>query len=242
MVVELAFFAPEHLRALERRVFVPHVGPLFHERNRMMFTRIIWAIAFGVLSVPLSGVAQERPIAEKADATSPLEKGQKIPEAKLMGIDDQPVTLSSLHETKPLVIIFFRGSWCPICTRHTKELIKAYPQIQEKGYQMVGISPDSVENSKTNIDENSIPFPIYSDSGLQAIRGFGLAFRVDDTTLNKYKGFGIDLEKASGRNHHALPIPAIYVVNTEGVVTFAYSNPDYRQRLDAKELLDAISQ
>jgi hypothetical protein len=73
-----------------------------------------------------------------------------------------------------------------------------------------------------------------------ASSAFGLTFRVDDQTVVKYKGFGIDLEKASGAQHHALPIPAIYVVNQEGRIVFAHSNPDYRERLDPNKLLVAL--
>jgi len=177
------------------------------------------------------------PIAGQATATKPLEKGQKAPEAKLKDLNGSDVSLESLYKQKPLVIVFFRGGWCPICTRHTQQLIRVYPQLKEAGFEMVGISPDSVVGSNANVKKSSIPFPIYSDSSVQVARQFGLAFTVDNETVEKYKGFGIDLEKASGQSHHALPIPAIYIVNQEGVITFAHSNPDYRQRLDAKKLV-----
>jgi peroxiredoxin len=171
-----------------------------------------------------------------------LEKGQKVPEVTLKGLDGKDVSLASLHQDKPLVIVFFRGGWCPICTKHTQQLINVYPELMAKGFEMIGVSPDSVESTQANIDKSSIPFPLYSDSELNATTSFGLAFKVDDATVTKYKGFGIDLEKASGQTHHALPIPAIYVASKDGVVTFAHSNPDYRQRLNSSDLLKAISQ
>ncbi len=194
-----------------------------------------------VLSLPAEAIAQERPIADEPTATKPLEKGQSVPEVTLKGLDGKDVSLASLHQEKPLVIVFFRGGWCPFCTKHTQQLIKVYPELKEKGFEMIGVSPDSVESTKANVDKNSIAFPLYSDSKLNATTSFGLAFKVDDATVTKYKGFGIDLEKASGQTHHALPIPAIYVISQDGVVTFAHSNPDYRQRLDAGELLKEIS-
>lgn len=159
----------------------------------------------------------------------------------LKGLDGKDVSLASLHQAKPLVIVFFRGGWCPLCTKHTQQLIKVYPELQEKGFEMICVSPDSVESTKANIDKTSIPFPLYSNSELNATSGFGLAFKVDNATLTKYKVFGIDLEKASGQSHHAPPIPAIYAVSKDGVITFAHSNPDYRQRLHAKDLLKEIS-
>jgi peroxiredoxin len=206
----------------------------------MIFKTFV-VFAFCILTHSPAASAQERPIAAEPTATKPLEKGQRAPDAVLRSLDGKEVSLASLHKEKPLVVVFFRGSWCPICTKHTQQLIKVYPELKEKGYEMIGISPDSVESTKANSDKGSIPFALYSDSELNATRGFGLAFKVDDATFTKYKGFGIDLEKASGQNHHALPIPAIYVVSKDGVVTLAHSNPDYRQRLEAKDLLKEIS-
>lgn len=206
-----------------------------------MINRLLIAALLSSFVILPGASAQERPIAAEPTATKPLEKGQKIPEVTLKGLDGKDVSLASLHQEKPLVIVFFRGGWCPICTKHTQQLIKVYPELKEKGFEMIGVSPDSVESTKANVDKSSIPFSLYSDSELNATSGFGLAFKVDDATVTKYKGFGIDLEKASGQTHHALPIPAIYVVSKEGVVTFAHSNPDYRQRLDAKDLLKEIS-
>lgn len=206
-----------------------------------MITRLLMTALLSLFFMLPGASAQERSIAAEPTATKPLEKGQKVPEVTLKGLDGKDVSLASLHQEKSLVIVFFRGGWCPICTKHTQQLIKVYPELKEKGFEMIGVSPDSVESTKANVDKSSIPFSLYSDSELNATSGFGLAFKVDDATVTKYKGFGIDLEKASGQTHHALPIPAIYVVSKEGVVTFAHSNPDYRQRLDAKDLLKEIS-
>jgi len=206
-----------------------------------MMLRSFVAFAFCTLTLLHTVSAQERPIAAEPTATKPLETGQRVPEVTLKGLDGKNVSLASLHQDKPLVIVFFRGGWCPICTKHTQQLIKVYPELKEKGFEMIGVSPDSVESTRANIDKSSIPFPLYSDSELNATTGFGLAFKVDDATVTKYKGFGIDLERASGKTHHALPIPAIYVVGKDGAVTFAHSNSDYRQRFDAKDLLKEIS-
>jgi peroxiredoxin len=184
--------------------------------------------------------AQEPTIASDANATQPLQVGATVPDVELTGLDGKARMLSSLYRNKPIVLVFFRGGWCPICTRHTQELIKVYPEIQNLGAEMIGVSPDNLANSESNHNKNSVPFPFYSDSQVVAGSAFGLTFRVDDQTLVKYKGFGIDLEKASGYPHHALPIPAIFIVNQEGRVVFSHSNPDYRERLDPKKLLVAL--
>ena len=67
---------------------------------------------------------------------------------------------------------------------------------------------------------------------------FGLAFRVDEALVDRYKTeYGIDLEAASGRTHHELPVPAAYIVDTSGKIRSDYVNPDYKVRIDPQKLL-----
>ncbi|MBL8819392.1 MAG: AhpC/TSA family protein [Planctomyces sp.] len=197
-------------------------------------------LAIVVLGTSSLVTADENPIAAAPEKTAPLKVGGKVPELRLKNASGDEVSLASLHEKQPVVLVFFRGGWCPICSRHTAELIKAYPEIEELGAEMIGISPDSVESSQANVEKNKIGFPILSDADVSAATAFGLAFKVDDATVTKYKGFGIDLEKASGQPHHALPIPAVYIVDKTGTIVFAHSNPDYRQRLDAKTIVEEL--
>lgn len=49
----------------------------------------------------------------------------------------------------------------------------------------------------------------------------------------------IDLEAASGRTHHLLPHPAVFVADTGGTIRFAHVNPDYKVRLEPKSILEA---
>lgn len=204
-----------------------------------MMNNILVAFAATVCLAPLA-VAADTVIAKDANETKAIEAGATIPDVTLKNVDGEAVQIASLYKKGPLVLVFFRGGWCPICTRHTGALIKAHPQIKELGAELVGISPDNMESSQANVAKNSIPFPILSDSDVAAAKAFGLAFRVDDETLKKYKGFGIDLEKASGQQHHALPVPAVFIVDKTGKIAFAHSDPDYRQRLDTERIVSEL--
>lgn len=208
-------------------------------------TMCIYRATIGVCLVSCllatTGIGQDSIVATTPDSTKPLQVGSSIPDVAVNDATGSTVSLKSLHQDRPVVLVFFRGGWCPICTKHTQELIKIYPQIKELGADLVGISPDSPKSSTDNATKNSIAFPILSDADVTAARAFGLAFTVDDQTIAKYKGFGIDLEKASGRDHHALPIPAVYIVDKAGKVVFAHSNPDYRQRLDTKTIIAEVA-
>jgi len=164
--------------------------------------------------------------------TKPLRIGDRMPDVTVADADGTPVSLQSLHQDGPVVLVFFRGSWCPFCIKHTQDLIRAYPAIQQAGAKLIGISPDSQTNSAANVSSNSIAFPILADHKIEVASEFGLAYQVDDDTARKYSRLGIDLQQASGESHQALPVPAVYIVNQAGEIVFAHSHPNYRQRLN----------
>jgi peroxiredoxin len=199
-----------------------------------------WLSFLMVAVLSATAPAEERPLAASAKDAMPLHVGDVLPDVSINDAAGKPVKLRSLQTDGPVVIVFFRGSWCPICTKHFRDLIKAHPEVVKLGAKMVAISPDTAENTTANATKLKTPFPLYSDSDVAAAKAFGLAFKVDDGTVAKYKGFGIDLEKASGRDHHALPVPAVYIVDQSGKITFAHSNPDYSKRLDMESILTAL--
>jgi peroxiredoxin len=202
-----------------------------------MFRSSLFLSLVAFVSAMTMASGAERPIARTAEATRPVEQGAPMPDAVVRDADGNETTLKTLTAGKRTVLVFFRGGWCPICTRHTGQLIQAYPQIRAKGAQLLAISPDSPESTASNQAKNAIPFPVYSDSDLTAAQAFGLAFQVDEATVAKYQGYGIDLARASGRGHHALPNPSVNIVDQSGKIGFAHSDPDYQQRLDPALIL-----
>lgn len=195
-----------------------------------------------IVAIPQSAHAKLPGVASSAEATNPLKAGQKLPDVSVKNEDGKSVPLSTYHQDSPLVIVFYRGSWCPICTRHFQELLQSYPEIKKLGASVIAISPDTVENSAANAKQLDLPFPLLSDSDLTAARKFGIAFKVDDATLTKYQGYGINLKKASGQDHESLPVPAVYIVDQSGKVVFAHSNPNYRERLESNRIVEELKQ
>jgi len=73
---------------------------------------------------------------------------------------------------------------------------------------------------------------VLSDSKLEATRAFGIGFRVDADTVERYLGYGVDLDAVSGEGHHVLPAPSTFLIGKDGMIRFQYTNPDYAVRLD----------
>jgi len=170
---------------------------------------------------------------------SPLGPGDAAPTGDVRTPDGKTVALADLYDERPTVLVFYRGGWCPYCNTHLGQLAKAEPKLVKMGYQVVAISPDRPEKVRATVDEGGFEYQIVSDSDMSIARAFGLAFRVDDATIEKYKTYEIDLEDASGEGHQLLPVPAVYIVDTSGTIRFVHYDPDYKQRLEADPLLAA---
>ncbi len=98
-----------------------------------------------------------------------LAPGEKAPDVGLHSIHDRPVALSGLWEQQPIMLVFYRGGWCPYCNGQIRELTVRSEDFAALGVQPVLVSVDKPEASlalKANYD---IPFPVLSDSELVAL-------------------------------------------------------------------------
>jgi peroxiredoxin len=107
------------------------------------------------------------------------------------------------------------------------------------GYQILAVSPDRPEKLAETQGQHELAYKLLSDSKMTAAKAFGIAYEVDDKTVKALDGFGVDLNKYSGEEHHVLPVPAVFLVGTDGTVDFHYVNRDYRIRMNADVLLAA---
>ncbi len=82
-------------------------------------------------------------------------------------------------------------------------------------------------------------YALYSDASMQAARAMGIAYRLGEAEIARYKKFGIDLEAASGETHHELPVPSVFLVEKGGRILWVYSNPDYKVRPENEQVLRA---
>ncbi len=194
-----------------------------------------------LMGVSVVGATEDKreDIHAAADQVQPLLIGMKAPDFTVRDVEDQPFTFKSGAQEKPIILTFFRGGWCPYCNLHLSELRLAEQQLKDMGFDIWFISIDKPALLLASLGDPDIGYTIWSDSALSATRAFGLAFRVDDALNERYLGYGIDLENASGENHHVLPAPATYIIGTDGTINFAYINPDYKVRLHPDVLLAA---
>jgi len=175
---------------------------------------------------------------ERLAETAPLQVGDSVPVVSVTKVNGESVSLMELVSDKPAVLIFYRGGWCPYCTMHLSALMDIEKDLGEMGIQILAISPDKPAKLNAAREEHNLAYTLLSDSSAEAIRAFGLAFKVNAATRLLYKGYGIDLEKASGEDHHLLPVPAVFLVNRDGKIVFAHHDPNYKERLEPTAILE----
>jgi peroxiredoxin len=179
-------------------------------------------------------------LAQAQTNSAPLKVGNPVPDVTLRTEDDKPVSLRKLVSEKPTVLIFYRGGWCPFCNRHLQALAGIEKDLEAAGTRLLAISPDQPSKLKATPDHGKLHYRLLSDADAEAAKAFGIAFQVEDALVKKYKeSYRIDLEAASGRTHHLLPHPAVFIADSGGVIRFAHVNPDYKVRLEPEKVLEA---
>jgi len=166
--------------------------------------------------------------------------GQKVPDVHARDLDGKDVSLSSLYAKGPILLAFYRGGWCPYCSSENHALATAYPEYQKRGVTPVTVSVDTPDAEAKTKATYAIPFPVLSDSDATMIEAFHVVNKVDDATLAKMKGFGVDLESYSGKPHHEIAVPSLFLIDRTGVVRWAHSDPDFKVRPSTAQILAAI--
>jgi len=193
-----------------------------------------WALMTFCVGFPVADVFGGEEVLETR-----LDAGDRMPEAAVRTADAERIDLAETIRGKTTLLVFYRGGWCPFCNAQLAELAKVEAQLNERGIEILAISPDRPELVGKNQENSDFSYRLLSDSDMEAARAFGIAFQVEEELVRTYKeNHGIDLEADSGRNHHLLPHPAVYLVDPEGVIRYALVNPDYRDRLSAEDILE----
>lgn len=185
---------------------------------------------------------------DQAEQVTPLLPGMSIPAFTALTPDGKSVEFDPANLSKPFILTFYRGGWCPYCNTHLGEMRTLEKELLEMGFDMFFISPDQPSFLLDSLKDQNLKaelkaeggHQLLSDASMEISKAFKIAFKVDDPTFEKYKKWGLDLEKASGHDHHLLPAPAVFVVGKDGIIQFQYVNPDYKIRL-APSILQSVT-
>jgi peroxiredoxin len=182
-------------------------------------------------------------VAAVADAQIParaLGVGELIPRIELPDAAGHTVEVARLLADGPLVISFYRGGWCPYCNLELRALQQRLGALRALGASLVAISPELPDRSLTTAQKNSLEYPVLSDKGNEVARQFRLPHRIDPQIVRYQLGNGNDVAAFNGSDVAEVPLPATYVVGTDGIVRFAFVSADYTQRAEPDAVVGAV--
>jgi peroxiredoxin len=108
-----------------------------------------------------------------------IDIGRIAPNFTLVDTTGTSHTLLQAAAERPIILVFYRGDWCPWCQIQMKQLAGVYQELQERGVALWAISPQTQEKNSAFKAKREIPFPILDDSALEVIRGWGLEDELD---------------------------------------------------------------
>jgi peroxiredoxin len=198
-----------------------------------------------VCSIAIQAGHADVPIAESAALIEPLAKGDKAPRFVVETVDGEAFDFDPENLERPAVLLTFRGGWCPFCNAYLSDMRHAIPEIRAMGVDVLFLSGDRAAllfetlSQETQEDIDGLDYTLLSDAEAQAAVALGIAFKASQRTINRRNEKGQDIEDSSMLKHGVLPVPAVFAIDRDGVINFAYTNADYKVRLPADELLAA---
>jgi len=187
----------------------------------------------------------DAPIAATAEQVQPLEAGDSAPRFIVETVESRVFDFDPLNLDKPVMILVFRGGWCPYCNMYLSDMRHVIPDIQELGIDVLFLSGDrpellyeSLENQARE-DIEGLDYTILSDADAQAAIALGIAFKATQGTVDYVNKKCDGHRKSSMERHGILPVPAVFAIGKDGMIAYAYVNADYKVRLPADDLLEA---
>jgi peroxiredoxin len=167
--------------------------------------------------------------------------GSQAPDFSLPDQNGQIVRLKDLLSDGPVVISFYRGSWCPFCNLELRGLQRSLPRIKELAASLVAISPQLPDSSLSLSERHALEFPVLSDVGNSVAKKYEIVFRLVEEHVASLKQRGDDLARINGRDGaDELPIPATFLINKHGIVQAAFVDADHTYRVDPDDIIAVL--
>lgn len=198
--------------------------------------------ASGLAPAVLAGEPETPAASAPEKAPALIKVGDALPaDLSLLDAEGAKVPLSTLHASGPVVVIVYRGGWCPFCTRQMQDWNNRLAEAKALGATVVAVSVEKPEVVRKTIDKERVGYSLLIDDEAKVSRALGLGvLTFDEAGKAKYKGYGIDLDKVNSTGKWELPYPATLVVDRGGVVRFVEQNEDFRKRPDIDKVMQTL--
>ena len=174
------------------------------------------------------------------ELTSTLQVGDIAPDFHGIDQTEDLVNLSESLLKGPVVLIFFRGSWCYYCNKHISKFQDSLEYVLEKGASVIAVSPQIPEYNHKTIRKTGATFSVIHDEGYQIMDAYHVTFTMDEKIIKKYRRFGRHIDRANANEEYILPVPATFIIGEDRVIRYVQYDPNYKNRSTVAEVLENL--
>ncbi|MGL5335826.1 MAG: peroxiredoxin-like family protein [Enterovibrio sp.] len=166
-----------------------------------------------------------------------LATGDRFPDFSLPDQHEVVRPFSDYLAQGPVVLNIYRGGWCPYCNLEMQALSSILPELRNRGVNLIGLTPEMPATAEDTLAANKLEITVLSDKGNRVSADLGLVFTLPEELRPIYESFGIDIPASNGDQSFTLPVPATYIINTDGTILYHFINADYTKRVEPSKLL-----
>ncbi len=169
-----------------------------------------------------------------------LKAGTRAPDFTLQNAFGESITLSEEYAKGPVILVFYRGAWCPFCNLHLHALQQSLTEFRKYDAQLIMVTPQTPDMSAEQVKKDDLDFEVLSDLDSQVMKQYQLYFELPDDLIQVYKKAGLDIESFNGKGRNVLPVPGSFVIDRKGVIRAMQANTDYKVRMEPADIVATL--
>ncbi len=170
-----------------------------------------------------------------------LKIGEKAPNFMLKNQLGETVELKKVLAEKKAVLVFYRGAWCPYCNLQLEAYQNILNEIKTMNGTLIAVHPQTQEAGMKLFEKLNLDFEVLSDPELIAINAYGLKISLPEELKEAYRSIGLDLSHLNANHNWELPVTATFIIDRQGMICHAYTDVDYKHRMEPKDILSVLS-
>ena len=168
-----------------------------------------------------------------------LQVGDVAPNFTLKNATGDNISLYNELKKGPVVLLWYRGGWCPYCNMTLSYMQKSIPDFKKYDANILALSPEVPDKSMSTKEKNELEFEVLSDIDNKVARDYKVVYKLTDEVAGLFEeNFG--LSTYNGNADAELPLAVTYIIGQDKKIKYAYLNSDYRNRAEPQELINFL--
>lgn len=170
-----------------------------------------------------------------------LQVGIMAPDFEAIDANNSTFKLNEALKIGPVVLIFYRGFWCPVCNKHLSSLQDSLSLLEEQGAQVIAISPEKPEYLNKMSEKTGASYTLLYDEAYKIATAYDVNYKPTSMQTMSYNiALNANMKKSHTDKSQNLPIPATFIIDKDGRITWRQFDPNYKNRASVKDILEAL--